>query len=759
MGRTGLSVPPFALILAASWAAGTPAAGQDGARHALLIGVGQYRSRTLAPLPGALTDVQAMRKVLASRHGFAAGSIRVLADAQATREAIFESLRTLAAQAGATDTVYIHFSGYGSQVKDVSGDEKGDGLDETILPHDARADGIPDITDDELGEVLAGFKAGSVVVVLDAAHAGTGTRSVLPLVRDRAAPPDTRLALYERVTSRDVVPIEESYVLFGAAAAGQPALEVPVDGRLQGLFSYSLSRTLARASPGATPRAIFQGVKAELRRVQEQLGRSSMPRPQLEARWDLLDRPLFPPGRLAAGGERKAWLEVRPISAKAALLVGGAEMFGTKGSMWAIYPPGERYFRPRAGIAAGRVKETRGSDALLEIVSRVKTVPAIAPGSRAVPVSAPPPGPVPVHLGRMAAEQREKIGSFLEKRLKGVVDVAPAEEFARFVLDRGTEDGSSWELSDGTGLGAIETFEAADLDQATAKLEDFLTRSRNASELLALENLASSLELEVAVHRPQAPGAIQVGEKGIQLVADLESPRYRIRKEGEPRGPENSLQLEIAVNMPAYITVVDVDAEGKVNILFPNDAQGADFHPDGLVPGGERVLIPDSLESGNRAKFFLDYSPPSGIDTVRVFAAADLDTARRIREFALQIRDELGSLEEISALGGPDTSFELAPISFEEMQESLARPRGIIVVADTPEAPEVIDPSLTVSLEALGDGEPPLEEPVLSVETPAGEVGFGAGEPGISGDAGIAAIEPAIPGDWTAVSITILVEE
>ena len=747
MGRRSPSGLPFVLTLSLGLTAGMPAEGQEGGRHALLVGVSQYRSRALAPLPGAVNDIQVIRNVLASRHGFPAGSIRVLLDREATRETILEGLRNLVSRAGPRDVVYIHFSGHGSQVKDLSGDEKGDGLDETILPHDARSDGIPDITDDELSDILSGITASSVVIVLDASHAGTGTRAVTA-VRERSAPPDSRLELYERVTTRSVVPIEESHVLFGAAAAGQPALDVPVDGRVHGLFSHAFARTLARSPQGATPRSIFDGVKTELRRVQEQLGRRSMPRPQLEARFDLLDRPIFAsaaPG--AARAERRAFLEVRPLSPKSALLVGGAEMFGTKGSVWAIYPPGETSFRPRAGVATGRVVQVRGSDSVLEIVSRVKALSAIAPGSRAVPIAAAAPEKVPVRLGRMTGEQREKLGGFLQNRLKDLVEVAAEEGFARFVMDRGTEDGSVWELSDGTGLGAVQTLQAADLEQAAGKLEDFLLRSRNASELLALENLASSLELQVEVHRPLTLGTRQVGEKGVQIIPDLDSPRYRIRKPGEPRSDGNSLQLEIRVNSPAYITVVDVDAEGKVNVLFPNDSQSADFFPDGLVPGGETVVIPDSLESGNRARFFFDYSPPSGLDTVRVFAAADLETARRIREFALQIQDELGARQEISALQGGSASLE-APISFGEMQETLARPRGIIVVADTPEEPEIVDPTFSLKLDLDGDGNgaEPLPDPTLG--------GLTALDGGLQ-----SAGPPAIPGDWTASSITILVEE
>jgi hypothetical protein len=74
-----------------------------------------------------------------------------------------------------------------------------------------------------------------------------------------------------------------------------------------------------------------------------------------------------------------------------------------------------------------------------------------------------------------------------------------------------------------------------------------------------------------------------------------------------------------------------VDTEGTTNVLFPNSYQRADFAPDGAVQGGREVLIPDSLQSGNRAGFYWDYSPPPGTDTVRVFACTDLATAKMIR--------------------------------------------------------------------------------------------------------------------------------
>jgi hypothetical protein len=94
------------------------------------------------------------------------------------------------------------------------------------------------------------------------------------------------------------------------------------------------------------------------------------------------------------------------------------------------------------------------------------------------------------------------------------------------------------------------------------------------------------------------------------------------------------LQLAIQTNCDCYITIVDVDAEGNINLLFPNDAQGPKFYPKGKVRSGEAVLIPDSLIENNTAGFHFDYVTPVGINTIRVFATTDLETAEMIRRSA-----------------------------------------------------------------------------------------------------------------------------
>src|SRR6202044_1415096 len=104
------------------------------------------------------------------------------------------------------------------------------------------------------------------------------------------------------------------------------------------------------------------------------------------------------------------------------------------------------------------------------------------------------------------------------------------------------------------------------------------------------------------------------------------------RHPSETRSAENSLQLDIDVSADCYITIVDVDSEGSMTVLFPNNYQHGDFLVNGAIRAGQHYLIPDSLDSGNRAGFYWDYGPPHGTDTVRVFASSGLATATVIRE-------------------------------------------------------------------------------------------------------------------------------
>ena len=732
-------------LLVAPYVVGDPGS-EEGQRWAVFFACNEYKSSSIPDLKGTHNDVDSLSTVLIRSFGFSKERMRIVRDEEATRAGILAVLNHTVREVGPQDTLYVHFSGHGSQVKDSGGDEgKDDGLDETILPHDARTPGVADITDDELGEIFSRLKSQSVLIVLDSCHSGTATRGLTGL-QVRSVPPDTRLDLYARSGTRAVVPIESRYVLMTGAAAHQSALDGPVDGKFYGLFSYSLSRALAQMKPGATPRHVFPQVERELRRVQDLLGRRTMPEPQLEASEDRLTKPLFASSatqtRHPKAVARRPWLYVKPLDERTALLVDGTKLWGSPGSLWGIYPPGERRFQPGRAMATARVTENRDGDSVLRIVSRVKTVKSIPPASRAVSMGAPSPAPVAVRFDRVPAEERKKLSTQLSETLGDAVRVAASDEFAQYVVDKvsGKESSKKWRLT--AASGSTQEFEEKALGLLTTRLQNMVVRSRNVSELLTMENPASALELSVDVHRPAPPGRApqRIGERGIRIVADVESPSYRIRRSGEPRTSENSLQIRIQTNADCYVTIVDVDSEGSVQQLFPNAAQGSDFYPDGWIPGSQTAVIPDSLEVGNSARFFFDYSPPSGEDAIRVFACTDLETAMILRE-----NIGLASAETGTRGLQPNRSLRSA-------LRGLNRPRGIVVVpARTEEDIEVIDAELYADFPTEFIEEYPFED----ADFDAAELPFEDFAVEYDGEEGDVPAE----GDWTAASITIFVSE
>ena len=148
-------------------------------RRALLIGIDAYQS--VSPLNGPANDANDVAAFLVEHAGFRQRDLRVLLDGEATRHNILAAFETWLIQGTRPgDDVLLYFSGHGFQQPDVNGDEA-DGLDETLVPVDARVDeravgGM--ITDDEIGALLDRLTERRTYVVVDACHSGTSTRGV-----------------------------------------------------------------------------------------------------------------------------------------------------------------------------------------------------------------------------------------------------------------------------------------------------------------------------------------------------------------------------------------------------------------------------------------------------------------------------------------------------------------------------------------------------------------------------------------------------
>jgi len=249
------------------------------ARKALLVGINDYAPAGPGgpDLRGCVNDVVDMAKTLDALGIVPANAavMKILTDQRATRAAIIEGLRWLLGGAKKGDLLVFHYSGHGSQVADISGDDA-DNKDETICPHDFATAGM--IRDDDLRAIFAGLPAGvNLEVFLDSCHSGTGTRelsALAGLTDDQAItyryiePPvdwgffinanprmNKRRILRHGDAGNDakqavVAPL--NHVLWAGCRDNQTSAEANIGGVYRGVFTYCFCKALRRAGVNVT---------------------------------------------------------------------------------------------------------------------------------------------------------------------------------------------------------------------------------------------------------------------------------------------------------------------------------------------------------------------------------------------------------------------------------------------------------------------------------------------------------------------------
>lgn len=190
-----------------------------------------------------------------------------------------------------------------------------------------------------------------------------------------------------------------------------------------------------------------------------------------------------------------------------------------------------------------------------------------------------------------------------------------------------------------------------------------------------------------------------------------------------------------------------------MNVLFPNAYQNKNFFADGFVRAGRSILLPDSLNSGNRAGFHWDYANPPGVDTIRVFATTD-------RKLTSRIRQSVGSSGQSGLNQGVIVEKPLRQLVSLRNELIGGMTRGLITVSHE----RLVDP-------AAYENAPSAERPYSQDAYPQHADGstFPGGEQNVGYDPGAAdeseAVDPpqAMPvqqpgADWTAASVTVLVQ-
>jgi len=232
-------------------------------KKALLVGI-NYNG-TPNQLNGCVNDVMLMNEVLLNKYGFIdPKERRMLVNESATTANIIERLQWLVTDAQPGDVLYFHYSGHGSQIADINGDEP-DGLDEIICPNDLNwRDKI--ITDDMLKSIFDDVPTGvNLTVTLDCCHSGSGLKEILnPYTLPSSsptkskfvqAPPDIEnhsIGLDLEIKPRAVQSSRVSYedqtgILISGCASNQTSADawIQKSNRFQGALTYYLIETLA----------------------------------------------------------------------------------------------------------------------------------------------------------------------------------------------------------------------------------------------------------------------------------------------------------------------------------------------------------------------------------------------------------------------------------------------------------------------------------------------------------------------------------
>lgn len=565
---------------------------------ALLVGINNYERPGIGlPWPNLScdTDLATLRHLLISRFGFAPADILTLTNAQATKAGIVKAFREhLTAQAHPGDILLFHFSGHGQPVADDNGDEL-DGLDESLVPYDyisqsARDGAKTNLRDDQVGELLSelrkklqgpdGEVKGNITVFLDSCHSGTATRGQSPRGRLRvrgrgwntaidgpkpaprtrgaagetSAPAESASGLFMAGGAR-----AQGYVVFSACESDQLAQETENEqGKDMGAFTYFLTRSLARATPGTTYRDVFEKLNVEM------TGAVENQNPQLEGD---IDKALFADATLPV----PAYFVVSGADSEGFTLPLGSLQGLTQGSRFAIFKAGSDVSQEtnRLGEAEVVGVDTVSSRARLQPEYAARVKPEALQAARAVETSRNyGTTRLKVCLDASVGEDSPTLTAQLAKvtavTSEGVTDANYDVRIRR--------DGNQWIVERSSGS-VIVTLAVGGTPAALreALLGEwrwrFLTRLQN-------DNPRSLVKMEIRL----VPVDVETDNTGrVTKVTGDRQPTAAPDANDHVFHDGDFVMLELRnpADADAYVTVLDLSADGTINPVFPHpDAPG-----------------------------------------------------------------------------------------------------------------------------------------------------------------------------------------
>jgi hypothetical protein len=196
-------------------------------KKALLVGINY--TGTSSALNGCINDVDNMKGYLL-KEGYSSQNITVLTDETAikpTRVNILAKLLELVVSDA--KTLFFHYSGHGSYVRDEDGDET-DGKDECLCPIDYHSAGM--ILDDEIRGILQCLNRNkSMTMVLDCCHSGSGADLCYNMYE--------RGGRYSMIQNRKQTKTRGEVVMLSGCRDSQTSADAYIGGKYQGALTNS----------------------------------------------------------------------------------------------------------------------------------------------------------------------------------------------------------------------------------------------------------------------------------------------------------------------------------------------------------------------------------------------------------------------------------------------------------------------------------------------------------------------------------------
>jgi len=213
-------------------------------KRSLHIGINDYPGQQ-NDLRGCVNDAKAWEALL-KQQGY---QTSILLDNNATYKNVIKEIRKLIGASKKGDKAVITFSGHGTNIRDISGDEE-DQRDEALVLFDKL------LIDDELRQLLNGFeKETKVTIISDSCHSGTVTRSFLDIMSEDDAPKprylppeddDEAFRVMSATIRKNLIVPEEGMneVLITGCKSTEYSYDARINGVNMGAMSYYATQIL-----------------------------------------------------------------------------------------------------------------------------------------------------------------------------------------------------------------------------------------------------------------------------------------------------------------------------------------------------------------------------------------------------------------------------------------------------------------------------------------------------------------------------------